>query len=77
MGIRYRNKAIELSDVLRIDDAEELLALLQKHPAAKIELQACTHVHAACLQVLMAARPGIHAWPQKTRLAHWLQTALN
>jgi len=77
MGMRYHKKAIELSDVLRVEEAEELLTLVQKYPAAKLDLQACTHIHAACLQVLMAARPGVKAWPKETRLARWLQTALN
>ncbi len=75
MGMRYHKKAIELADILGVDEAEGLLELLQQHPTAKLELQSCTHLHAACLQVLMAARRGVKTWPKEARLARWLQTA--
>ncbi len=77
MGMRYHDKVIELSDVLGVEEAEELLTLVQKHPKAELDLRACTHMHAACLQVLMAARPGVMAWPQEIWFACWLRTALN
>lgn len=77
MSMRYRNKTIELTDTVAVEEAEALLALLQKHPTAKLDLKACTHLHAACLQVLMATRLTVKNWPEEPRLANWLHSALN
>lgn len=77
MSMRYQNKTIELTDTVAVEEAEELLALLQKYPTAKLDLKACTHLHAACLQVLMATRMTVKTWPQEPKLATWLRSALN
>ncbi len=69
------NMAI-ISDVLAVEDAEPLLVWLQQHPHGQIDLNACTHLHSATLQVFMAAQPTIIAWPQATELATWLKVAL-
>ena len=76
MAINYHNKILMLSDIVGVEDAETLLALRQKHPKAKLDLSACTHLHAACLQVLMASRPVVSAWPSVPNLTALLQSAL-
>ena len=77
MTIRYKRNTAMLDDSVGVEDAEDLLQWLQKHPKAKVDLSACSHLHAANLQVLMAARPPVLAWPQDDRLTTWLTAALN
>jgi hypothetical protein len=76
MGIEYEKKLARLLDVVSVEDAEGLLEWLQSKPHARLNLAACTHLHTANLQVLMAARPHIVAWPANAELAHWLRGAL-
>lgn len=58
-----RNKAI-FHDIVAVDEAETLLEWLQKNPNARVDLSECSHLHAANLQVLLAAHARIHALPQ-------------
>lgn len=77
MSIEYERNTAKLSDIVGVEDAEGLLEWLQTHPKGKIDLFDCKHLHAANLQVLMAVRPEIVAWPKNTDLRTWLQGALN
>ena len=76
MGLEFRRKVALLSDAVGVEDAEKLLEWLQGKPAAKVDLSACTHLHPANIQVLMAARAPICAWPSDAALADWLKPAL-
>jgi hypothetical protein len=76
MAIEYQKKAVLLSDTVGVEAAEELLEWLQKHPRGRVDLAACTHLHAANLQVLMAVRPTIGAWPKDANLRSWLAASL-
>lgn len=76
MGIEFRKKLAVLSDTVGVEDAEKLLEWLQDKPAAKVDLAACTHIHPANIQVLMAAGVPVSAWPQDAGLAEWLQPVL-
>ncbi|WP_075791410.1 hypothetical protein [Massilia putida] len=61
---------------LAVDDAEPLLQALADRPGAAVDLAGCGHVHGACLQVLMATRVDVRAWPSGPQLAAWLRAAL-
>ena len=76
MPIEFKTDEIIFRDVASVEEAEPLLEWLQKTPGARITLTACTHLHTANLQVLMAARPKIATWPDSTELRAWLKTAL-
>jgi anti-anti-sigma regulatory factor len=76
MAIEYRKNLAVFRGVVSVEEAEGLLEWLQKKRSAKVDLSACTHFHAANLQVLMAARAKISAWPDDVRFAAWLRTAL-
>jgi hypothetical protein len=76
MAIEYKKKVVVMSDIVSVDDAEGLLEWLQNKPAAKVDLSACTHLHPANLQVLMAAQCRVTQWPQDSGLRAWLETAL-
>lgn len=77
MAIEYSKKTAKLTGFVSVDDAEALLEWLQRHPKGTINLSACSHLHPANLQVLMAACPPVQAWPQDAQFAAWLKNALN
>jgi hypothetical protein len=76
MPIEFKKNKAVFRDVARVEEAEALLEFLQTKPTATVDLAACTHLHAANLQVLMAARPVIASWPEDSELRAWLDTAL-
>jgi hypothetical protein len=76
MGIVYKKNSAVFSEVAGGEDAEELLEWLQKHPKGKLDLAACSHLHPANLQVMMAAGCAVHIAPSDPGLAAWLTTAL-
>ena len=76
MGIVYDKKMAQLVDFISVEEAEGLLEWLQANPKGKLDLAACTHLHAANLQVLMAAAPNITAWPENPEITGWLKGAL-
>jgi hypothetical protein len=76
MAVIYRkNKAI-FKDIVGIDETEPLLAWLHKYPKGKIDLSSCSHLHAANLQVLMAAQPMVTAFPCDAAFAGWIGSVL-
>lgn len=76
MAIEYLEEHVCLTDYVTVEEADGLLAWLQKTPAGAVDLSGCSHLHAANLQVLMAARPPIKAWPDDAALAAWLRRSL-
>lgn len=76
MGIEYKKTIACLIDYISVEEAEGLLEWLQRQKKPKVDLSACTHLHAAVLQVLMAARPTIAAWAEDADLSAWLRSAL-
>jgi hypothetical protein len=75
MAIEYKKNLAVFKEVVSVEEAEALLEWLQKKSNARVDLAACTHMHPANLQVLMAAKPAIHAWPADVGLAAWLRSA--
>ena len=76
MPIDYKKNQAVFRDIATVEEAEGLLEWLQNKPAAKVDLGACTHLHPANLQVLMAASNRIAVWPSDANLRAWLETAL-
>ena len=76
MPIEYKRNRAVFRDVVAVEDAEALLEWLQNKPAAKVDLASCSHLHTANLQVLMASRPEVSAWPENPELRAWLEHAL-
>jgi len=76
MAIAYNKTHAVFSDVVSVEEAEGLLEWLQNNIAARVDLAACTHLHPANLQVLMAAKTVISAWPADAELSLWLKSAL-
>lgn len=76
MAITYKKNSAVFSEVADGEEAEALLEWLHQHPKAKIDLKACTHLHPANLQVLMAARCSVHKPPADDELRKWIGSAL-
>lgn len=76
MPIDVRPDTIALREAVSVEEAETLLEALQARPDHALNLSDCTHVHAAALQVLMAADRPVLAWPQDPELSRWLRAAL-
>jgi hypothetical protein len=76
MAISFKKNIAIFEGVVNVEEAEELLAWFLKSPKARADLSACTHLHAANLQVLMATKMPVAAWPLDFDLKKWLQSAL-
>lgn len=76
MAIVYKKNSVVFSDEAGAEEAEALLEWLHKHPKGKINLAACTHLHPANLQVLMAAQRSSYVSPSDNSLADWIDSAL-
>lgn len=76
MTIAWNDDVLACTGTLTVEDAEGLLQELAARPMAHADLAACSHVHAAALQVLMAAGVQVDAWPADAALAAWLRAAL-
>lgn len=79
MTIEVNDGVLACSGTLTVEDAEALqaqLAQLDGGAGPRADLAGCEHVHAACLQVLMAAGVRVTAWPAGGALAAWLGAAL-
>ena len=76
MTLKLEKQTLYLSGQLSVEDAEALLAELLEGRALAVDLQALEHLHCANLQVLMAAKPRISAWPGDADFTQWLQAAL-
>jgi hypothetical protein len=76
MPLEAKPNLMLATGLIGVEDAEILLEWLIQHPGGRVDLSACTHLHAANLQVLMAAQPKITAWPNHEALADWLRAAL-
>jgi hypothetical protein len=76
MAIIYKKNLAVFEAAVSVDEAEDLLQWIQSHPKGKADFGGCTHLHAAELQVLMAARIPVVAWPRDDNLKTWLTAAL-
>lgn len=76
MAIVYKKNSAVFSEIAGGEEAEALLEWLHKHPKGKIDLTACTHLHPANLQVMMAAKRSNYVRPSDDSLADWVDSAL-
>ncbi|WP_426191023.1 hypothetical protein [Massilia sp. DWR3-1-1] len=76
MPIIYTDELARFDGIASVEEAELLLEWVQTHPHGAADLAACTHLHAADLQVLMAGAVRIAAWPTDDTLRSWLGCAL-
>ena len=58
------------------EDATELADWLENQAQAKVDLHACTHLHAAVFQTLLAYRPSVIAASVDPFLSQWIMPYL-
>ncbi|MBF0335898.1 MAG: hypothetical protein HQL40_20035 [Alphaproteobacteria bacterium] len=71
MPIRYEKTTAHFEGACLPDEALALIEWLNVRKSPKVDLRACEHLHAALLQVLLAARPRIVEPPADPFLARW------
>lgn len=76
MPILFNKQQAVFQNVAGVEEAEGLLDWLQNNPKATIDLSACNHLHAANVQVLMANKRLVAAWPNDAHLRAWLESTL-
>ncbi|WP_372983333.1 hypothetical protein [Marinobacter sediminum] len=76
MSMRFTSRTAHLEDSVSIEDAEQLLDWLVKHPKAGVNLSKCVHFHTAIQQVLLRFQPRISGWPKDSQLKAGFQSAL-
>jgi hypothetical protein len=76
MPIEYKKNQAVFAGVASVEEAEPLLAWIQERKSPKVSLRACTHMHPANLQVLMAAKATVIDWPEDETLSAWARSAL-
>ncbi len=59
MSVRRDGERIRLEGDCHVEDAEPLLALLMENPGLSADLSACTRLHTAVAQVLLAFAPAL------------------
>ncbi|MEI8397177.1 MAG: hypothetical protein WCF85_20830 [Rhodospirillaceae bacterium] len=76
MAILYEGDTARFLDVCTVDEALDLLEWLRGRSQPKIELEACTHLHTALFQVILATRPAINSLPEDAFLSRRLREAV-
>lgn len=77
MPVNFQDDCAVVDGIAVVDEAEALLDWLQRHPQGEVAMAACTHLHAACLQALMAGRARVRNFPADAALAVTLRRVLN
>jgi len=76
MPLRFTKTSVVFEEFCAVEEALPLLEFLQANPGARANLRACTHMHTAVLQVLMALGPKVAALPTEAFLQRWLTPLL-
>ena len=76
MPLEFRRNEVCLTGSCGAEDALELADWLTKHKRAKVSLAACTHLHTALLQTLLAYKPAVSVGPEDPFLARWILPVL-
>lgn len=63
MSVAFADGVIRMVGDCPVEDAETLLLLLLAQQGAPVDLSGCGTIHAALLQILLAARPAVSGTP--------------
>lgn len=72
MPIRYDGAVARFDGSCTVEEALPLVDWLEGTVAARVDLAACTGLHTALFQVLLAARPAVEAPPDDPFLKRWI-----
>jgi ABC-type transporter Mla MlaB component len=74
MPVEFKNNTAKLIDLVSIEDADALFNWLLERKKPKMDLSELSHIHTACLQLLLVFKPEIIAHPEQEDLKYWLTT---
>lgn len=77
MPLVFTEAHARFEDVCTVEDALPLLEFLKGSAAPEVDLSACTYLHTALLQLLLAARPRMAAPPTDPSLVRWVAPLLS
>jgi hypothetical protein len=77
MPLVFTEARVSFEEVCTVEDALPLLEFLKGSDAPEVDLSACTYLHTALLQLLLAARPRIAVPPADPALARWVAPLLS
>lgn len=77
MAIEFKKGKAKFIGVIAVEEAELLLDWVQKNPKGKLDLEQCSHLHAAVLQLVLCQHEKIAKWPTAPELLCWLQSGLH
>ncbi|MFP5516205.1 MAG: hypothetical protein ACLGJC_24380 [Alphaproteobacteria bacterium] len=72
MPVRFDSDLARFENACTAEDALPLAEWLETAAAPRVDLSACTELHTALLQLLLAARPALAAAPADAFLARWI-----
>ncbi len=72
MPLEFRPSEVRLVDTCGAEDALELVDWLSKEERPAVDLAACTNMHPALLQTLLAFKPAISAGPTDPFITQWI-----
>jgi hypothetical protein len=76
MPLVFGGNTVALVGTCGADEALELVDLLAKPERPTVDLSACTNLHSALVQTLLAFGPGVCAEPVDPFLARWISPLL-
>jgi hypothetical protein len=76
MTVTLVGQQIRISGIGRIEDAENLVALLQAHNRCVVDLAEAEVLHTAVVQVLLAFRPALTGIPDDPFFRTWIMPGL-
>ncbi|WP_042446162.1 hypothetical protein [Azospirillum sp. B510] len=76
MPIRYDAGLARFEAACTVEDALPFAEWLETTAAPRVDLSACTELHTALLQLLMAAKPAVAAAPEEAFLGRWAAPVL-
>jgi hypothetical protein len=77
MPLKPGKRSIALIDQVTIEEVEPLAQWLREVDRPSVNLRACSHLHTAALQALLAARARVSAAPSDPFLAEWVAPLLD
>ncbi len=77
MAVRLDRNIVRLSEPSRVEDAEDLLALLQSDRGRSVDATASGDLHTAVVQILLAVRPPLAGPCGDPFVERWLRPALH
>jgi hypothetical protein len=77
MPLTFARNEVALTGACGAEEALDLAEWLAKRKRPRVNLAACTHLHAALLHTLLIFRPSVCAGPADPFLSRWVMPLLH